>query len=137
MVDQSEPQSPTSVARATATDNRPAVQADPRVLDEIVRRLVAALAPERIYLFGSRARGDATEDSDYDVLVVVPQKVERPYELDQQALAALWDVRILVDVLVMARDRFESLVTVAASLPATVAREGQLLYDVSGGRRAA
>jgi predicted nucleotidyltransferase len=28
------------------------------VLDEIVRRLIEAYQPERIYLFGSRARGD-------------------------------------------------------------------------------
>ena len=27
--------------------------------------------PERIYLFGSRARGNAGADSDYDIMVVV------------------------------------------------------------------
>ena len=40
-------------------------------LNEAVRRLVAALQPERIYLFGSRARGDFDADSDWDLLVVV------------------------------------------------------------------
>ena len=39
-------------------------------LPETIRRLVAAYRPERIYLFGSRARGDAGPDSDYDLLVV-------------------------------------------------------------------
>jgi hypothetical protein len=43
----------------------PVVEADP-VLGEIVRRLVATLTPARIYLFGSRARDDADDDSDYD-----------------------------------------------------------------------
>lgn len=46
-------------------------QSDP-VLAEIVRRLVEAYQPERIYLFGSVARGDAGPNSDYDLLVVVP-----------------------------------------------------------------
>lgn len=47
------------------------LDSDP-VLSEIVRRLVAAYEPERIYLFGSKARGDEGPDSDYDLLVVVP-----------------------------------------------------------------
>ena len=42
------------------------------LLAEIVRRLVEAYQPERIYLFGSKARGDAGADSDYDLMVVVP-----------------------------------------------------------------
>lgn len=43
-------------------------------LAEIVRRLVAAYQPERIYLFGSVARGDNGPDSDYDLLVIVPDE---------------------------------------------------------------
>jgi predicted nucleotidyltransferase len=35
-------------------------------------RLVAALKPRAIWLFGSRARGDAHEESDFDLLVVLP-----------------------------------------------------------------
>jgi predicted nucleotidyltransferase len=44
---------------------------DPR-LAEVVQRLIEAYAPERIYLFGSVARGEAGPDSDYDLLIVVP-----------------------------------------------------------------
>ena len=36
-------------------------------LAEIVRRLAEAYQPERIYLFGSKARGDEGPDSDYDL----------------------------------------------------------------------
>jgi hypothetical protein len=35
-------------------------------------RLVASLKPQAIWLFGSRARGDARPDSDFDLLVVLP-----------------------------------------------------------------
>ena len=39
---------------------------------EITRRIVEGFHPQRIVLFGSRARGDARADSDYDVLIVAP-----------------------------------------------------------------
>jgi predicted nucleotidyltransferase len=42
------------------------------VLREIVCRLVLAYEPEFVYLFGSKARGDSGPDSDYDLLVIVP-----------------------------------------------------------------
>ena len=41
-------------------------------LDELVRRIVEAVHPIRILLFGSVARGDVGPDSDVDVLVVMP-----------------------------------------------------------------
>jgi len=44
---------------------------------EIVRRLVELYRPERIYLFGSSARGTAGPDSDYDFMVVVPDDTPR------------------------------------------------------------
>ncbi|MBM4458470.1 MAG: nucleotidyltransferase domain-containing protein [Chloroflexi bacterium] len=40
-------------------------------LPEVVRRLVAALQPEKIILFGSYAYGKSTPDSDVDLLVVM------------------------------------------------------------------
>jgi len=48
---------------------------DPR-LDVVVQRLVEAYQPERIYLFGSVARGDGHADSDYDLLIVVPNDAQ-------------------------------------------------------------
>ncbi|MCC7106625.1 MAG: nucleotidyltransferase domain-containing protein [Chloroflexi bacterium] len=98
------------------------------LLREAVERLVKELRPERIYLFGSRARGDWREDSDYDVMVLVDYDVERPHRLEQQAYRALHGLRLPIEVVVMGRARFEYLSKAAASLPATVEREGRLLY---------
>jgi len=104
------------------------VQATDPVIEQIVHRLVAALAPERIYLFGSQARGDAGSDSDYDMLVVVPTSKLPRYRRDQAAFAALLGIGVAKDVLVLTHDEFERQRTVVCSLPATVEREGVLLY---------
>jgi len=48
--------------------------ADDPVLSEIVRRLSEVYHPLRIYLFGSAARGDAGPDSDYDLMVILPDE---------------------------------------------------------------
>ncbi len=42
-------------------------------LRPVVQAIREAIPVERIYLFGSRARGDARPDSDYDLLVAVPE----------------------------------------------------------------
>jgi uncharacterized protein len=50
---------------------------DPKELERVVRRLVEAYDPVAIYLFGSRARGDAGADSDYDLMIVLADDNER------------------------------------------------------------
>lgn len=106
---------------ATILDNDP-------ILAEIVRRLVEALKPERIYLFGSKARGESGPDSDYDLMVVVPHATEPGYRLAQKAHSLIWGLRTAADILVWTRDAFDSRLHLKASLPATVVREGSLLH---------
>lgn len=97
-------------------------------IEEAVRRLVEALRPERIYLFGSQARGAATRDSDYDLMVIVSGSDLPQYRRAQEAYRVLWGVGVPVDVLVWTRAEFERQAPVRASLPAAILREGVLLY---------
>jgi predicted nucleotidyltransferase len=98
------------------------------VLAEVVRRLIEAYAPEAIYLFGSKARGNADADSDYDLLVVVPDDAPPNRRKSKLAYEALWGTGTAADVLVWTRSRFESGLHINASLAATVMREGRLLH---------
>lgn len=102
-------------------------QSDP-VLAEIVRRLVEAYEPERIYLFGSVARGDAGPNSDYDLLVVVPDDAPPQRRRSRLAYEALRGTGVAADVLVCTRSYFERRRTLKASLPGTVLREGRVLH---------
>lgn len=101
---------------------------DDRALAEIVRRLVAAFQPEQIYLFGSKARGEAGPDSDYDLLLVVADEAPPERKRSRLAYQALRGTRTAADVLVWSRGDFDRRLHLAASLPATVQREGRLLY---------
>jgi uncharacterized protein len=98
------------------------------VLAEIVRRLVEAYEPQRVYLFGSAARGDAGRDSDYDLLLVVPDDASPERREPRLAYEVLWGVRAPADVIVWSRSAFDARAVARASLPATVLREGVLLH---------
>jgi predicted nucleotidyltransferase len=98
------------------------------LLAEVVGRLAEAYRPERIYLFGSKARGESGPDSDYDLLVVVEASGEPPYRRAQHAQEVLWGIWAAADVLVLTRKEFEAGRDVPASLPATVLAEGRCLY---------
>jgi len=102
--------------------------ADDPILGEAVCRLVEAYRPERIYLFGSVARGDAGPDSDYDILVVVKDDAPAERRRSRLAYEVLWGTGVAADVLVWRLGQFESRVHLASSLPATVIREGKLLH---------
>ena len=105
----------------------PIFEQEPK-LAEIVRRLVVAYQPERIYLFGSVARGDTGPDSDYNLLVIVPD--DAPPERRDGGLAyrALRGVGTAVDAVVCTSQWFHARTHLKASLPGTVLREGKLLY---------
>jgi predicted nucleotidyltransferase len=59
--------------------------------DPILKRLRTALDEvygariERVVLFGSRARGDADEESDYDIAVFLRDMADRPAEMNRLA----------------------------------------------------
>jgi predicted nucleotidyltransferase len=98
------------------------------MLAAIVHRLVEAFQPERIYLFGSKARSDESKDSDYDLMIVVPDNAPPEKRRSRMAYQALRGTRVAADVLVLPHQAFERGLHLKASLPATVIREGVLLY---------
>lgn len=111
-----------------ASGTRKAPSADDPILAEVVRRLVAACRPERIYLFGSTARGDATQGSDYDLVAVVPDDAPREHKDERKVYLALGDLDISKDILIWTRTEFDKRLHLKASFPSTVVREGRLLY---------
>jgi len=66
---------------------------------------------KRVIVYGSRARGEATKDSDVDVLVLVGQSLN-PREVDDSLSDPLYDVLLeegeLVSAIVIPEDFFEN-----------------------------
>jgi hypothetical protein len=59
--------------------------------------IVMACTPHAVWLFGSRARGNARPDSDVDLLVVVPDG--QPTDIDRQLVRATAPGGVAVDIL--------------------------------------
>jgi uncharacterized protein len=94
----------------------------------VIDRIVEVLAPEQLWLFGSRARGTAGPESDWDLLVVVPDSAAMP--LDNESWRALRDVRRQrVDIVAIRRDEFESDRPEFGSLAYVATTTGRLVYE--------
>lgn len=98
-------------------------------IQAIADRLASTISPKRMYLFGSFADGSYTDESDYDLYLVVSDDAGNPIDIAQQAYASLRGVRKRpVDIVV----NHESVFTRRAALNTlerTVATKGILLYE--------
>jgi len=100
----------------------------PGLLDEIVKRLVEAMHPLEIYLFGSHARGKPHKHSDLDFLIVVPDDAGSQHELAGRAYLALGGLGVPKDIVVLHRSDMDKWTPVKFSLPYEVAQKGKRLY---------
>ena len=98
-----------------------------RAVRTMVRRIVRQFHPDRVILFGSRARGKAGPDSDVDLLVLMP--VEGPKHKKQvQIRVALHDIRVPKDIIVTTPEDFEWRKEIPGTIEYPAVKEGKLLY---------
>ena len=97
-------------------------------LDEMVRRIVERFRPDRIILFGSHAKGNPTDDSDIDILVVMPVEGSRRRKANEIDLA-LADRRVPLDVIVVTPEQFERQRDVIGTVVRQAVREGKTVYE--------
>ncbi len=100
----------------------------PEKVAEAVRRLVKAANPRKIILFGSRARGQAHQDSDVDLLVVEREVKDRVAEM-VRLNRALKGLILPVELVVVSEQMFEDLAETPGTLYFEAKREGEVLYE--------
>lgn len=102
--------------------------ADETLIAKITHKLVAALQPEKVILFGSHAHGTALPDSDVDLLVVMRSTLPRP-QRTRLAYSAVYPYRVPLDILVYTPEEVAYWQETPASLIAHVLREGRVVYE--------
>jgi len=100
----------------------------PGLLENVIARLKEEFQPEEIYLFGSHAWGAPGEDSDVDLMVIVPSSEEGPTRRDQRAQRCLGRLAVPADVLVRTRGEVNRYKHLRASLFHQVLHQGRKLY---------
>ena len=95
----------------------------------MIARIVEVLRPEQVWLFGSRARGDARTDSDWDFMAILADDASEQ-DLD---LASVWrrlrDLRVRrVEVFTMTRSEFNEWRRSLGTLAEIVASTGVVVY---------
>lgn len=101
------------------------------ILDDIVQRIVGAVQPTRILLFGSAAQGRMGPDSDVDLLVVMPDGIHRR-RTAQDIYRSLTGLRIAKDIVVATESDVRNYGDNPLLVLFPALREGTELYCAAG-----
>ena len=93
-------------------------------LETILSKLIPEFHPKKIFLFGSHVRGFATDDSDYDLLLIINSSAERKRDRSIRARKSLTGIGIPVDVFIYTESEFDDWKNEFSSIPHTVEAEG-------------
>ena len=99
-----------------------------KLLQEVTRRIVASVKPQRVLLFGSAARRRMSKDSDFDMLVVMREPVHRR-QTAQKIYRNLHGTGIAVDIVVATEKDLEKYGRRAGTILKSALQEGRVLYE--------
>lgn len=98
-------------------------------INDIASRIAERFRPRRVILFGSHARGQATENSDVDLLVVLDRPGPRGRRSAPIIRMLAEEFDLPVDVIVRSHEAIEKWQGVPGSFCRQIAEEGVVLYD--------
>ena len=98
------------------------------IVATMVERIADQFGPERILLFGSRARGDARDWSDVDLLVVMPEGTDRREAAIEMGVA-VGDLPVAKDIVVTTPAHIAQRGNVIGTVLRPALREGKVLYE--------
>ena len=103
---------------------------DEQTLQQVVQRIVAAGQPSRVILFGSYGRGDASENSDLDIMVIEPRVPDR-YEEMIRLQKVVGRLGTGVDLLVYSEAEYERRSQVPGTVLYWARKEGKPVYEAT------
>ncbi|MEN8443442.1 MAG: nucleotidyltransferase domain-containing protein [Cyanobacteria bacterium J06555_13] len=105
---------------------------DPPVLAKMLKVIIEVAQPEQVILFGSRAKGTAKDDSDYDFLIVDAQPFDKNRSRRQQISKisrALAPLRVPTDLLLHSTDEVKYWSHSLNHVIGRALREGSVVYE--------
>jgi predicted nucleotidyltransferase len=98
-------------------------------IDKIVPMIVSLASPDQIILFGSYARGDNTEKSDIDLLII-KKNLKNGREINNILYRAFFEnkISIPIDLISVDYDKYIELNNVVGYIYKTIKEEGKVLY---------
>ena len=102
----------------------------PEVSEELrgfIRRLERELSPELVILFGSRARGDHSGTSDYDMLIVAGAFRDVPWAERAGRVMLLWDLPLDLEAICLTPEEYERRAD-DLTVVGVASREGAVVY---------
>lgn len=97
-------------------------------LRQAVERIATRFHPDKVILFGSRARGQGRVDSDADLLVIMRVDGSKRQQAVQIDLA-LEGIPIPIDLIVVTPEEVEKYRDVTGTIIREAVREGKVLYE--------
>jgi predicted nucleotidyltransferase len=106
----------------------------PEKVELAVKTAIEVARPSRVFIFGSWARGEATDSSDLDLAVFFPddRKAELG-ELRKEISRAIKDIRMGIDLVVASEGYAAEFLSSVNSVYYKILHQGKLVYD-SGNR---
>lgn len=98
-------------------------------IDQIKKRTIKQIDLDKIILFGSYARGDYNSDSDIDIVFIIDDKSENKRNIKHKIDNILKDRFLPIDIIIYTKDEFRNKENIVGTLPYTIIREGEILYD--------
>lgn len=98
-------------------------------LDRIVTIIASSVSPDKIILFGSFARGDSRDDSDFDILVL-KKNIKNEREITRTLYKKFLSENIAtpVDLIAIDYDKYNYLKDKTGYIYKTISQEGKVLY---------
>jgi predicted nucleotidyltransferase len=97
-------------------------------LEKAIKIIVQVANPDKIILFGSRAKGNYKDESDYD-LFILKKEIANKRKLTQLIYKSIYGVGAGVDLIVESPDRFNELKSNPYMIYKEIAKSGKVVYE--------
>ena len=99
-------------------------------IQEITNIIVDTVHPQKVYLFGSYAKGNATETSDIDFLIVMLDRTKKKYQVVEEIEKKIRNtLPVSKDVVIDYADRYNRFHSIPYSFIGHIVSTGILLYE--------